>query len=137
MMGEWHSRRSPMIARSSTRSAGTGRFCPKTALPGEFTVWRRRIRQAARLAEVRISVTRGVDYVLIENRDFEVSEEDILATCACRKPRPPSSCERVLVDDVADPVAAGNSGRVDVGNGCWEGRSGAAWSRDRWGRCSL
>ena len=43
-------------------------------------MWRRRIRQAARLAEVRISVTRGVDYVLIENRDFEVSEEDILAT---------------------------------------------------------
>ena len=41
--------------------------------------------------------------------------------CACRKPRPPSCCERVLVDDAADPVAAGNSGRVDVGDGCWEG----------------
>jgi hypothetical protein len=26
-----------------------------------------------------------------------------------------------LVDDAADPVAAGNSGRVDVGDGCWEG----------------
>ena len=49
---------------------------PSTAVPGEFTVWRRRLRQVARAAEVRISVTRGVDYLLIENLDYEVSDED-------------------------------------------------------------
>ncbi len=49
---------------------------PRAAVPGEFTVWRRRLRQVARAAEVRISVARGVDYVLIENLDYEVSEED-------------------------------------------------------------
>jgi hypothetical protein len=52
---------------------------PRTAVPGEFTVWRRGLRQFARTAGVRISVTRGIDYVLIENCDFEVSEEDSLA----------------------------------------------------------
>ncbi|MDP9094576.1 MAG: hypothetical protein M3N95_16970 [Actinomycetota bacterium] len=40
---------------------------PRSAVPGEFTVWRRRLRQVARADEVRISVTRGLDYVLIEN----------------------------------------------------------------------
>lgn len=49
---------------------------PRTAVPGEFTVWRRRLGQAVRLAEVRISVTRGADYILVENRDYEVSEDD-------------------------------------------------------------
>jgi hypothetical protein len=53
---------------------------PKDAVPGDFVVWRRRLRQVARLADVRISVIRGSDYVLIENPDFEVSEEDRLAT---------------------------------------------------------
>jgi hypothetical protein len=47
-----------------------------SSVPGEFTVWRRRLRQVARAAEVRISVTRGVDYLPIENLDYEVSEED-------------------------------------------------------------
>jgi hypothetical protein len=49
---------------------------PRTAVPGEFAVWRRRLRQAARLAEVRISVTRGTDYIVIENLDYEVSDDD-------------------------------------------------------------
>lgn len=49
---------------------------PRTAVPGEFTVWRRRLRQVARAAQVRISVTRGVDYLLVENLDYEVSVED-------------------------------------------------------------
>jgi hypothetical protein len=49
---------------------------PRPAVPGEFTVWRRRLRQVARLAEVRISVTRGADYLLIENVDYEISAED-------------------------------------------------------------
>jgi hypothetical protein len=52
---------------------------PRTAVPAEFVVWRRRLRQVARGADMRISVTRGIDYVLIENCDFEVSEEDSLA----------------------------------------------------------
>jgi hypothetical protein len=49
---------------------------PRTAVPGEFTVWRRQLRQVARSADVRISATRGVDYLLIENVDYQVSEED-------------------------------------------------------------
>lgn len=49
---------------------------PRTAVPGEFTVWRRRLREVAPAAQVRISVTRGLDYVLIENLDYEVSVED-------------------------------------------------------------
>jgi hypothetical protein len=49
---------------------------PKASVPGEFTVWRRRLRQLARLAQIRISVIRGGDYVLVENRDFQVSDED-------------------------------------------------------------
>ncbi len=53
---------------------------PRSVVPGEFTVWRRQLRQVARLAEVRISVTRGVDYLFIENLDYEVSREDSLAT---------------------------------------------------------
>jgi hypothetical protein len=52
---------------------------PRTAVPGEFTLWRRRLRQVARLANVRISVTRGVDYFLVENLDYQVSEEDSFA----------------------------------------------------------
>ena len=49
---------------------------PRSAVEGEFTVWRRRLRQVARAAQLRISVTRGVDYVLIEKFDCDVSEED-------------------------------------------------------------
>jgi hypothetical protein len=52
---------------------------PKAAVPGEFTVWRRRLRQLARVAEIRISVTRGTDYTLIENLDFQISDDDSLA----------------------------------------------------------
>lgn len=53
---------------------------PRSAVSGEFSVWRRQVRRVARLAGVRISVTRGVDFVLVENREYEVSEEDNLAT---------------------------------------------------------
>jgi hypothetical protein len=55
-------------------------YYPRTLVPGEFTVWRRRLRQVARLAEVRISVTRSIEYVVVENPDFEISDEDTLAT---------------------------------------------------------
>jgi hypothetical protein len=52
----------------------------KVAVPAEFTVWRRRVRQVARIANLRISVTRSRDFVIIENLDFEFSDEDTLAT---------------------------------------------------------
>jgi hypothetical protein len=54
------------------RRHGSVRY-PRTAVPAEFVVWCRRLRQVARLAGVRMSVARGVGYVLIENCDFEVS----------------------------------------------------------------
>jgi hypothetical protein len=63
----------------AVRARGSVHY-PQTAIPGEFTVWRRRLRQVACIAEVRISVTCGVDYVLIENSDYAVSDEDSLAT---------------------------------------------------------
>jgi hypothetical protein len=53
---------------------------PRTAVPEEFTLWRRRLRQVARLADLRISLTRGVDYVLVEHLDYAVSEDDTAAT---------------------------------------------------------
>jgi hypothetical protein len=53
---------------------------PRTAVPEEFVVWRRRLRQVARLSDVRISVTRGMDYILVENLDYEVGEDDTAAT---------------------------------------------------------
>ena len=53
---------------------------PKGSVPAEFTVWRRRVRQYARVADVRIRVTRSRDYVIVENLDFEVNDEDLLAT---------------------------------------------------------
>ena len=52
---------------------------PQTAMPVDFIAWRRRVRQVARLADLRISVIRGSDYVLIENRDYQVSEDDNFA----------------------------------------------------------
>jgi hypothetical protein len=45
---------------------------PTVAVPGEFTAWRRRLRQVARTADVTCSV----DYVLVEGRDYQISEED-------------------------------------------------------------
>ena len=52
----------------------------KDVVPGEFNAWRRRVRQAARVGDLRISVTRSRDYVIVENLDYEVSDEDSLAT---------------------------------------------------------
>lgn len=52
---------------------------PKSAVPGEFTLWRRRLRQCARSGDLRISVLRTSDFVVIENCDYEVSEDDDLA----------------------------------------------------------
>jgi hypothetical protein len=49
-------------------------------VPEEFTVWRRRLRQVARLSDVRISITRRIDYMLVESLEYEVSEDDTATT---------------------------------------------------------
>ena len=43
-------------------------------------MWRRRLRQFARAADLRISVTRSRDYMIVENVDFESSDDDNRAT---------------------------------------------------------
>ena len=53
---------------------------PKRAIPGDFLEWRRRVRRAARAGELRISVTRTADFVVVENREYEVSDDDLGAT---------------------------------------------------------
>jgi hypothetical protein len=69
------------LPRDHRRGPAPGRVHYATdALPGEYTVWRRRLRQVARLAAMRTSVIRGVDYGLVENVDYEASDEDRLAT---------------------------------------------------------
>ena len=82
MMGEWRSHRSPTTAISSTRSAGTApsttprpRCQGSSPSGGTPATPSRPPRKGA-----RISVSRGIDDALIENLDFEVSEEDSLAT---------------------------------------------------------
>jgi hypothetical protein len=52
----------------------------KEVVPGDFTVWRREVRQFARAADLRISVTRSREYVIVENVDFESSDDDSRAT---------------------------------------------------------
>jgi len=51
----------------------------KEAMPGEFAVWRRRVRQFARVADLKVSVTRSRDYVIVADVNFEVSDEASLA----------------------------------------------------------
>ena len=62
----------------AVRRHGSVHFA-KAAVPGEFTVWRRGLRQFARAGDLRISVLRTSDFVVIENRDYEVSVDDDLA----------------------------------------------------------
>ena len=52
----------------------------KDVVPEDFIVWRRRVRQYARAADLRISVTRSREYVIVENVDFESSDDDSRAT---------------------------------------------------------
>ena len=61
------------------RSRGSVHY-PKVEIPGEFTGWRRGVRRAARAGDVSIGVIRTNDFVLVENRDYQVSEDDDLAT---------------------------------------------------------
>lgn len=53
---------------------------PKTAVPGDFVEWRRRIRQQARAADLSISLTRSRHHVIVENRDWLPSADEDLAT---------------------------------------------------------
>jgi hypothetical protein len=48
----------------------------RDAIPGEFTRWRSGVRRAARAAGSRISVRRTAEFVLVESRDYEVSDEE-------------------------------------------------------------
>lgn len=52
---------------------------PADAITGDFLEWRRRIRAAARKAELRISVRRVHGMVLVDHLDHVVSEDQINA----------------------------------------------------------
>lgn len=52
---------------------------PADAMTGDFLEWRRRIRAAARTAELRISVRRVHGLVLIDHVDHVVTEDQITA----------------------------------------------------------
>jgi len=52
---------------------------PADAITGDFIEWRRRIRSAARAADLRISVRRVNGLVLIEHLDHVVTEDQITA----------------------------------------------------------
>lgn len=53
---------------------------PLEAVPGDFTVWRRKIRQEAKRLRVRVSVLRCGDVVVLHNPDYEPSTEELRAT---------------------------------------------------------
>jgi hypothetical protein len=61
------------------RSRGSVHYA-KTAVPGEFAAWRRKIREAARAGDLSVSVIRTNDFVVIESRDYQVSADEDLAT---------------------------------------------------------
>ena len=47
-----------------------------SAIPGDFMEWRRRVRQAARARELRVSITRSDGmFVLVDNLDYEVPDD--------------------------------------------------------------
>lgn len=49
---------------------------PLSAIPGDFVEWRRRVRQAARARELRVSITRSAEmFVLVDNLDYEVPDD--------------------------------------------------------------
>lgn len=52
---------------------------PADAITGDFLEWRRRIRSAARAADLRISVRRVHGLVLIDHVDHVVTEDQITA----------------------------------------------------------
>ena len=80
MMGEWLSRLSPTTARSSTRSAAMAPStthvlrCRGSSLSGDAGSGKSPDSRRCGLASPA-----AIDYMLIENLDYEVSDEDSLA----------------------------------------------------------
>lgn len=48
-------------------------------VPGDFDSWRRAVRRRARAEQLRISVRRVTQFVIIESLDYEVSSDDMSA----------------------------------------------------------
>jgi hypothetical protein len=46
-------------------------------VPGDFDSWRRAVRRRARAEQVRVSIRRVAQFVIIENADYEVSADDM------------------------------------------------------------
>jgi hypothetical protein len=63
----------------AVRSEGSVHY-PRQTVAGDFLDWRRQVRKAARARGLRISVTRRADFVVVENTDYEVSDDDARAT---------------------------------------------------------
>ena len=61
------------------RSCGSVHYA-NTAVPGDFAVWRRQVRRAARAGDLVVSVIRTNDFVVIESRDYQVGADEDLAT---------------------------------------------------------
>lgn len=53
---------------------------PLEAVPGDFVLWRRKIRQEVKRLGIRVSVVRSGDIVLILNPDHEPSHDELRAT---------------------------------------------------------
>jgi hypothetical protein len=67
-------------------------FWPLCELPEDFAAWRREVRQAAKAADLRISVRRGERYFLVEHLDHELTED-----------------EQLVMTDVMDATSRGRS----------------------------
>lgn len=46
-------------------------------VPGDFDSWRRAVRRQARAEQLRVSIRRVAEFVIIENLDYEVSADDM------------------------------------------------------------
>lgn len=53
---------------------------PLEAVPGDFVIWRRKIRQEAKGLRIRVSVIRSGDIVVVHNPDHEPSQDELRAT---------------------------------------------------------
>ena len=55
---------------------------PLEAVPSNFVLWRRKIRDEAKRLDIRVSVIRSGDVVLVHNPDHEPSQDELRATMA-------------------------------------------------------
>lgn len=60
------------------RHRGSAHY-PLESIPGEFKEWRSRLRRLARASNVRISIRRTSEYVLIDNPEYEPSSDEFYA----------------------------------------------------------